>query len=76
MDGFRKDKYPSCLASQWEKATPQSCPVGLGAVNAAADCDNGLFLGFLPSTYISWDHPPTPSEPQAFESLSQNLLQG
>ena len=44
-------------------------PVGLGAVSA-------LFLGSLPSTRVSWDHPPTPTEPRACESLSQNLLRG
>lgn len=76
MDGFRKDKYPNGLASRWEKATPQSRLMGLGAVDAAADRGSELFLGSLPSTRVSWDHSPTPEEPHAFESLSQNLLRG
>ena len=75
MDGFHKDKYPSCFASQWEKATPQSFPVGLGTVNAAADCDNGLFLGScLPPMFPGIT--PQPQVNHRHLNLSQNLLQG
>lgn len=82
MDGFHEDKYPSFLASQWEKPMPQSCPVGQSTIhtavsNATVTMNPSMapFLPFLahslPPSSVFWDHhPDPPDEPRA----SQNLL--